>query len=110
MYKEEPVYVTGHQHPDADSIASAIGYAFFKKAMGIRAIPCRLGDINNETRYLLKRFNFAEPMLLTDARKTLGEIELDPPKYISPETTALEAISMMVSIPFGLNCSRSSSE
>ena len=95
MYKEEPVYVTGHQHPDADSIASAIGYAFFKKAMGIRAIPCRLGDINNETRYLLKRFNFAEPMLLTDARKTLGEIELDPPKYISPETTALEAISMM---------------
>lgn len=95
MYKEEPVYVTGHQHPDADSIASAIGYAFFKKAMGIRAIPCRLGEINNETRYLLKRFNFAEPMLLTDARKTLGEIELDPPKYISPETTALEAISMM---------------
>ena len=95
MSMKETVYVTGHIHPDTDSVASAIGYAFFKRAMGYHAVPCRLGKINNETAYLLKRFHFEEPMLLKDARKTLAEIELDPPDYVSPETTIYETIRKM---------------
>ena len=63
--------------------------------MGYHAVPCRLGKINNETAYLLKRFHFEEPMLLKDARKTLAEIELDPPDYVSPETTIYETIRKM---------------
>ncbi|MCH3961557.1 MAG: putative manganese-dependent inorganic diphosphatase [Solobacterium sp.] len=95
MDAKEKIYVTGHIHPDTDSIASAIGYAFFKKAQGINAVPCRLGKINHETDYLLKRFHFEEPMLLKDARKTLAEIELDPPDAISEETTIYETIKKM---------------
>ena len=56
MIQKEPIYITGHQHPDTDSIAAAIAYAFFKRANGIKAIPCRLGDLNTETKYLLNRF------------------------------------------------------
>ena len=52
------VYVTGHKHPDTDSVASAIGYAFYKRANGIKAIPCRLGKLSAETKYLLERFCF----------------------------------------------------
>ena len=95
LKSQEPVYVTGHRHPDSDSIVSAIAYAFFKRALGVRAVPCRLGDISNETRYLLNRFGFEEPVLLEDARKTLKEIELDPPESILPETTVYEAIQHM---------------
>lgn len=95
MNPKETIYVTGHIHPDTDSIASAIGYAFFKRAQGIHAVPCRLGKINHETEYLLKRFHFDEPMLLKDARKTLAEIELDPPDVVSPETTIYETIEKM---------------
>lgn len=95
MIKEEPVYITGHQHPDTDSIASAIAYAFFKRACGIRAIPCRLGDLNNETEYLLKRFGFPMPALLKDARITLADLELDSPLAITPETTVRETIQRM---------------
>lgn len=95
MNPKETVYVTGHIHPDTDSIASAIGYAFFKKACGIHAVPCRLGKINQETDYLLKRFHFEEPLLLKDARKTLAEIELDPPDSVSMETTIYETIQLM---------------
>ena len=51
MKKKSPVYITGHRHPDTDSIASSIAYAFFKKSMGIPAIPCRLGSLNSETEY-----------------------------------------------------------
>lgn len=95
MATKETIYITGHIHPDTDSIASAIGYAFFKKAQGIPAVPCRLGKINHETEYLLKRFHFEEPVLLKDARKTLAEIELDPPEYVTPETTIYETITKM---------------
>lgn len=95
MEQKEPIYITGHQHPDTDSIASAIGYAFFKHARGYRAIPCRLGKLNSETSWLLKRFGFEEPMLLQDARKTLGEIELDSPVSVSPEDTIYETILKM---------------
>lgn len=91
----DAIYITGHQHPDTDSIASAIAYAFFKKAKGIKAIPCRLGPVNNETAYLLKRFGFEEPYLLKDARKTLSEITMDSPEYITKDTTVLETIRKM---------------
>ncbi|MEE3488664.1 MAG: putative manganese-dependent inorganic diphosphatase [Bulleidia sp.] len=91
----DPIYITGHQHPDTDSIVSAIAYAFFKRCQGKKAIACRLGDVNNESRYLLNRFHYEEPMLLKDARKTLGEIELDSPISITPETTVLECVRRM---------------
>ena len=95
MKKNQPVYITGHQHPDTDSIASAIGYAFFKRTQGIQAIPCRLGDINNESAYLLKRFGFHEPQLLRDARITLAGLNIDEPYGIKPETTVRETIRLM---------------
>jgi len=43
MNPKEIIYVTGHIHPDTDSVASAIGYAFFKRAQGINActVPVR---------------------------------------------------------------------
>ncbi len=95
MSKKEPVYVTGHQHPDTDSVASAIAYAFFKRTMGIHAIPCRLGKLNAETKYLLKKFDIPEPILLNDARVKLSEIEIDPLTYITPDTTIYESLKQM---------------
>ena len=95
LKSQEPVYVTGHQHPDTDSIVSAIAYAFFKRAIGVRAVACRLGPLGSETKYLLERFGFDEPILLKDARKTLKEIELDPPDAVHPDTTVYETIRHM---------------
>lgn len=95
MKKKDPVYITGHRHPDTDSIASSIAYAFFKRSMGVQAIPCRLGALNDETRYLLSRFGFSEPMLLQDARMKLSEIAMDSPISITPDTTIYETLQIM---------------
>lgn len=92
---KKTIYITGHRHPDTDSIVSAIAYAQFKERKGIHALPCRLGEINAETRYLLDRFNIEEPMLFEDARATLDEIDIDEPVTISPMTTMMEALQMM---------------
>ena len=95
MAAKDTVYVTGHRHPDTDSIASAIAYAFFKRAMGVRAVPCRLGPLNAESEYLLKRFGFEAPLLLDDARVRLSEIDLDAPTCITPDTTIFETLRIM---------------
>lgn len=95
MAQQETVYITGHQNPDTDSIVSAIAYAYFKNKCGIHAIPCRLGNINKETDYLLNRFGFEAPMFLKDARITLSDLTIDPPYAITPKTTVRETIHLM---------------
>ena len=89
------MYITGHRHPDTDSIASAIAYALLQRRKGINAVPCRLGPINTETRWLLERFGFEEPILFEDARATIKEIDMDPPLTITPETTIYETLQLM---------------
>ena len=68
MLNKEKIYITGHRHPDTDSIASAIAYAKLKQRQGFHAIACRLGPVNAETEYLLERFHMDLPMLFEDAR------------------------------------------
>ena len=95
MERQKTVYITGHRHPDTDSIASAIAYALLQRRKGINAVPCRLGPINTETRWLLERFGFEEPMLFEEARATIKEIDMDPPLTITPETTIYETLQLM---------------
>lgn len=66
MLNKEKIYITGHRHPDTDSIASAIAYAKLKQRQGFHAIACRLGPVNAETEYLLERFHMDLPMLFED--------------------------------------------
>jgi manganese-dependent inorganic pyrophosphatase len=60
------IYVTGHQNPDADSIASAIGYAELKRRLAPNSeyVPVRLGEVNAQTRWLLERSGAPEPEFL----------------------------------------------
>ncbi|HSC04840.1 MAG TPA: putative manganese-dependent inorganic diphosphatase [Solirubrobacteraceae bacterium] len=60
------IYVTGHRNPDADSIASAMGYAELKGRLDTRNsyVPVRLGECNAQTRWLLERSGAPQPRFL----------------------------------------------
>ena len=60
------VYVTGHRNPDTDTIASAIGYAELKGRLNPENVyaPARLGEVNAQTRWALKKSGAKEPKLL----------------------------------------------
>jgi manganese-dependent inorganic pyrophosphatase len=60
------IYVTGHRNPDADSIASAIGYAELRSRLdpSNEYVPVRLGACNPQTRWLLQRSGATEPRFL----------------------------------------------
>ncbi len=90
------IYVIGHKNPDTDSIVSAIAYALLKKAMGIDAIAGRLGGVNSESEYLLKRFDFDEPLNLFSAKTILKELKLDTPYLVFKELTIKEALDLLL--------------
>lgn len=61
----EEVIVFGHKSPDTDTICSAIVMADLQtKIRGKKVIPCRLGEINEETKLALKKFNAEAPKFI----------------------------------------------
>ena len=87
----ETVYVTGHRHPDSDSICAAITYADLLRRCGQEAVACRQGPLNEETKFILKRFHQENPLLLTDARTTIADIDIDKPMIIPRTETVHHA-------------------
>lgn len=90
------IYVIGHKHPDSDSICSAITYTDLLNRTGHSAIACRQGPLNEETKFILKRFKQENPLLLTDARAMLKDIELDKPTFIRHDATVHHAWHVML--------------
>ena len=72
-----PIYVIGHKNPDTDSICAALALAELKRQTGINAVAARLGTLNPETKFILDKLHVNMPVLLTTARSTLEEIEID---------------------------------
>ncbi|MDD5886993.1 MAG: putative manganese-dependent inorganic diphosphatase [Oscillospiraceae bacterium] len=76
----DPIYVTGHRNPDTDSIVSAIAYAALRNSLGDRNyIAARLGNVSDETNAILKKFNVEPPMLLSNVRTQVRDLNYDTP-------------------------------
>ena len=54
-------YVFGHKKPDTDTVVSSILYANYLNSKGVEAKPVVLGEINNETKFILEKFGFEIP-------------------------------------------------
>jgi manganese-dependent inorganic pyrophosphatase len=62
------VHVIGHKNPDADSVCSAIAYAHLKNVLGDDDVrPARAGALDEETTFILRKFDVPAPELITDA-------------------------------------------
>ncbi len=58
--------IFGHKNPDTDSICSALVYANLKQQLGEEVEACRLGELNDETKYILDYLNMQAPLLIDD--------------------------------------------
>lgn len=88
---KDHIYIIGHKNPDTDSIVASIAYAELKQAKGIDAVAARIGDINSETDYLLKKFEKEEPLYIQNAKVKLYDVAFDEPLTIHKEQTIKEA-------------------
>ena len=93
---KEVVYVSGHRNPDTDSICSAIAYSYLLKAINrYNAMPVRLGKVNRETEYVLKRFGVEIPVLLKTVKQKVEDLNYDKVTVFSKELTLKTAWDLM---------------
>ena len=84
----EIVYVSGHKNPDTDSICSAIAYSYLLNATNkYNAVPVRLGEVNRETEYVLKRFGVEHPVLLKTVKQKVEYLNYDKVTVFSKDLT-----------------------
>ena len=75
MKVKNKIFVIGHVNPDTDSIASAIGYAWFlRERDNVDAVAARAGVMNPQTSWVIDRLSIEAPILLTDASPRFNEI------------------------------------
>ena len=88
--------VLGHRNPDTDSICSAICYANLKEKMtGEEYEPCRAGNLNPETQFVLKYFKLEPPRLVENVRTQVKDIEIRKTKGVGRGISLRNAWSLM---------------
>ena len=88
--------VLGHRNPDTDSICSASCYAGFKHQLtGENYEPCRAGNINPETQYVLDYFKLKAPRLVENVKTQVKDIEIRKTKGVSRGISLKNAWGLM---------------
>ena len=93
---KDVIYITGHKNPDSDSICAAIAYAEFKnKTQDTLAIPVRLGNVSQETQYILDYFVVEAPQFLETVKLKVEDLEMDNIAPLAPEVSLKMAWNIM---------------
>ena len=67
-------FIFGHKSPDTDTVCSSIALSYLKNELGDKTVPKVLGNINNETRFVLNYFNVPVPSYLNDVTEKKKKI------------------------------------
>lgn len=90
------IYVTGHKNPDSDSICAAYSYAEFKNLTGdTKAVPVRLGNVSQETQFVLDYFGAKAPELLKTVRLMVEDLNFDKINPVLPTLSLKSAWNVM---------------
>ena len=78
MEHQDHVFIIGHKNPDTDSVCAAISYAYLKNTQShsSRYVPCRAGQINEETEFVLRSFGHIPPRYLPNVGTQVSDIDI----------------------------------
>lgn len=91
----EEILVFGHKSPDTDSICSSIAMANLRKKQGFNIIPCRLGELNKETKFVLDKVGIKAPKLLKTVSAQITDLNYVEKSTVSTEDSIKEALDLM---------------
>ena len=93
-------YVCGHRNPDTDAIVSAMAYASLCNMLGDNGyVAARLGHLNDESSFLLKKFDFQPPVFLHTVRTQVRDIDFDRPPLLGESVPVSHAWAMLQEHP-----------
>lgn len=92
-------YVVGHQRPDTDAIAGALGYAWFLSASGEGPedgpfVAARCGKPTDQALFALERFKQAPPRYLRAVAPTFGHAAR-PHAAVNPDAPLSDAMTQL---------------
>lgn len=88
-------YIIGHQRPDMDAIASALGYAWFLRQTGNdKVVAARAGQVGAQAAFALGYFGTRPPRVLSSAAPTFGHVA-SPQEPVTPDALLGEAMSRL---------------
>lgn len=88
-------FIFGHKSPDTDSVCSSIALSYLKNELGGKTAPKVLGNINNETKFVLDYFEVPVPNYLNDVRVRIKNIKYDKKAYIDENSSIDAAFKLM---------------
>lgn len=88
-------FIFGHKNPDTDTVCSSIALSYLKNALGDKTVPKVLGNINNETKFVLNFFKVNVPSYLNDVRVRIKNVKYDKKAYINENRSIDEAFKLM---------------
>ena len=92
----DKIYIFGHQKPDTDSVTAAISLAYLKNKLGIKAEARVLGDINEETKFVLDYFGVEAPRYLNDVRLQIRDVTYHKGLYVNYKSTIRDTYNYLL--------------
>ena len=91
----EKIYIFGHQKPDTDAVTSAITLSYLKNKLGFNTEPRILGEINDETKYVLNYFHVKTPKILDDVKLQIKDLNYHKNFFINQKSSIKDAYEYM---------------
>lgn len=88
-------YSVGHKNPDTDSVVSAIALAELDKKMGKDFEAAIAGEINKETEYVLNKFNFNVPRIISSEEKKVFLVDHNEPSQVHENIRTEEIVGII---------------
>lgn len=88
-------FVIGHKKPDTDSVTAAINLSYLKNKLGYDTVPMVLGDVNNETKFVLDYFKIEKPKYLNDVKLQIKDLKYNKTNFINKSTSIYESFNYM---------------
>ena len=90
------VLVFGHKNPDTDSVCGAISLAYLRNIKKKNNyVPHILGEINNETRYVLNHFKVSKPLYLNDTKLQVSDLKYKKGCFLNEYCTINDLYNLM---------------
>lgn len=93
---DNKIYVFGHKNPDTDSVCASITLSYLYNELGYNTEPRILSNLNEETKYVLNKFNINTPLILNDVKLQVSDINYHKDFMINSKESVYNAFYKMI--------------
>ena len=91
----DEIYIFGHKNPDTDSVTASIALSYLKNKTRMKTTPRVLGDINNETKFVLDYFKVPQPKYLNDVKLQIKDLDYQKDFFIEQKKSIQDGYQAM---------------